>query len=374
MRKEKINSLKKIIKILNHENYKIIQYFPYSFSYLAIAKELENIVNFFLRKKHLLFYFSLFPSFYLLFLNRRIKILNKILLLNKLFDLKEVNKFFKKKDIKTFIKIGIIKKIKKKYQFNLSFIPYKNFIFIRDPHHIYEKWLDKKKSINKIWMGADSIIFLRFLNKYLKTNNFDKVLEIGSGSGIVINSISDKFNKCEAIDINKRAVEFTLINSKINNIKNLKVYKSNLYKRVKGRFDLIIANPWFVDLKKQGLEEAPGIVRYLDKYLLNSGKCLMIMNSYINIKKRSDTLEDFFSNLLKKKNFDINLYSNGYFYEFNRHKEYKKYNIDYAASYNVEIIINGSGMLKKFEAPFLRRMRDFFFLKILSLLKKMRTF
>ena len=101
MRKEKINSLKKIIKILNHENYKIIQYFPYSFSYLAIAKELENIVNFFLRKKHLLFYFSLFPSFYLLFLNRKIKILNKILLLNKLFDLKEVNKFFKKKDIKT---------------------------------------------------------------------------------------------------------------------------------------------------------------------------------------------------------------------------------------------------------------------------------
>ena len=62
-------------------------------------------------------------------------------------------------------------------------------------------------------MGADSAIFLKFLNQYLKKNYFKKVLEIGSGSGIVINSISDKFHKCEAIDLNNRAVEFTFINS-----------------------------------------------------------------------------------------------------------------------------------------------------------------
>ncbi len=368
MKRKNINSLKKVFKVLKNENYKKIQYFPVNFSYLAIAKEFENIINIFLRRKHLLFYFSLFPNFYLFFLNRRSRILRKIFLLNKLFNINELNEFFEDKYVKYLIKISLIKKVKGKYQSSFSFIPYKNFIFIREAYHVYKGWFDPKKSKNKIWMGADSVIFLKFLNQYLKKNYFKKVLEIGSGSGIVINSISDNFNKCEAIDLNVRAVEFTFINSTLNNIKNLKVYKSNLYKKVKGKFNLIIANPWFVDLKTGGLEEAPAIIKNLDKYLTHDGVCLMIMNSYI--KNNLDTVEDYFYGILKNKNYDINMYTNGLGYEFNRSKDYKKHNIDYFVSYNVEIKVRGSGNLQKFSAPIVRRIRDFIFLKVIKFFLK----
>ena len=39
---------------------------------------------------------------------------------------------------------------------------YKKFIYIRDQHQFYDGFFDPKKSRNKVWMGADSIIFLKF--------------------------------------------------------------------------------------------------------------------------------------------------------------------------------------------------------------------
>lgn len=366
MKKKNINSIKKIFKVLNSENYQTIQYYPANFSYLAFIKEFENLINTFFKKKHLIFYFSLIPSFYLIFLNKRVRILRKLFFLNKLFDKEDLKLFFDDNSIKDFIKKDLMKKVSGKYRVNYCFVPYKKFIYIRDQHQFYDGFFDPKKSRNKVWMGADSIIFLKFLNKYLEKNNFRKALEIGSGSGIVINSISNNFNKCEAIDLNNRAIKLTFINSVINNVKNLKVYKSNLFKKVKGKFNIIISNPWYVDLKKGGLEVAPSIIKDIDKYLEKGGVCLLIMNSYI--KKNLDPLEHYFYKVLKSKNYDINMYTNGCFYESNRSKEYKKYKVEHAVSYNVEIKTNGEGTLKIYKAPILRRIRDFTYLKIIKLL------
>ena len=83
------------------------------------------------------------------------------------------------------------------------------------------------------------------------------------------------------------------------------------------------------------------------------------MNSYK--KNKQDTLEKYFVNFLKESNFNVNLYTNGISYEFNRKSDYKKNNIDYMISYNVEIITNGSGILRKYDAPITRKIRDNFF-------------
>ena len=365
---EKSKILKKIIKRLKLDEYYKIQYNPTSFSFLSIVKEHENIINLLFRNKHLLFYFSLFPKFYYFLLDSKIKKLFKIFYLNDLLNYDELKSFLDNNSIKKSLKLGILKKKNDQYKFNISFIPYKNYIFIRDTHSIYESHFDPQKSKDNIWMGSDSIIFLNFLNNYLKKNYFNKILEIGSGSGIVINSISKRFKKCEALDFNMRAVEFTLLNSIINNISNIKVYRSNLFKNVKGKFDLIIANPWFVDLKKGGLEEAPGIIKNLDKYLNEDGACLLILNSYV--KKGNDTVLNYFLELLESKKYDVNLYTNGYGYETNRIKDYKKYKVDYYISYNVEIIKNGTGTLKKFEARYIRKIRDFTFINLIGFFRK----
>ena len=63
------NLLNSIIKILKKNNYNFIQYFPSSFSILAIVKEHENILNIFKKDKHLIFfiflYFRKFIDFFL---------------------------------------------------------------------------------------------------------------------------------------------------------------------------------------------------------------------------------------------------------------------------------------------------------------------
>ena len=78
MKINNINLFKKIVKILDKNNYQKIQYFPSNFSFLAVGKEFENILNIFLKKKHLLFYYSLFPKIYLIFLNNKTQLLRKI--------------------------------------------------------------------------------------------------------------------------------------------------------------------------------------------------------------------------------------------------------------------------------------------------------
>lgn len=360
----KINNLEykilfNIVKFLKKEEYQTIQYFPPKFNIFALIKEFENIQNLFFRKKHLLFYYSIFPKFYYFLLNKRIRNFLKVFYFNKLIKKEEIIKFIPKKHIKGALKFKIISKEKKNFRFNLSFIPYKNNIFLRDSHDSYTKFFDPKKIKNKkIWMGADSIMFLRFINKYLKKNSFNSVLEIGSGSGIVIGSISKNFEKCYAVDLNPKAVKLTSLNAKLNLIDNLQCLKSDLFQKVRNKFDLIISNPWFVDLKKGGLEQAPKIIEKLKKYLNKNGRCLLIMNSYK--KNGKDTLEKYFINFLKKNNFDVNLYTNGISYEFNRELDYKKNNIEYMISYNVEIITNGNGTLTKYDAPIARKIRDNF--------------
>ena len=80
MTNKEIKLFTKIIRILNNNDYQKIQYFPTSFSLLAAGKEIENILNIYLRNKHLLFYYSLFPKIYSIFLNKKLRLLRKVFL------------------------------------------------------------------------------------------------------------------------------------------------------------------------------------------------------------------------------------------------------------------------------------------------------
>lgn len=370
MSSSNFNLLNSIVKILKRNNYSLIQYIPLNFSFLAIAKEHENIFNLFKKNKHLIFYFSLFPKIYRFILNERQKIFLNIFFYNTPVRKELLIKFLSKDLFNKALKNNFLIKVKRKYVFKISFVPYKKLIFLRDSYNIYQSRFDPNKSGNSVWMGADSIMFLKFLKIFLKDKYFKRTIEIGSGTGVVINSISKKSKFCEAIDYNKKAVKYTSLNSKFNKIKNVKTYYSNLFSKVKGKFDLIIANPWFVDLKKGGLEEAPFIINKLDKHLSQEGYFLMILNSYI--KKDLDTAYSYFKKLSVQKKLDISIFVNGYSIETDRLYDYKKYGIDHYVSYNVIIKKNGSGLLKRYETSFYRKLRDYTFIKtykFLSLFK-----
>ena len=129
-----------------------------------------------------------------------------------------------------------------------------------------------------------------------------------------------------------------------------------------------MVNPWFIDLEKGGLEEAPEVMKGLEHYLSKDGLCLMLLNSYI--KQGRDTAYDYLKNFVKSTKYDLSLYTMGYNIETSRSKEYQKYGVDYCVLYNVIIKKNGKGTIKRYEASLLRKIRDFTFINAYRITKK----
>lgn len=71
------------------------------------------------------------------------------------------------------------------------------------------------------------------------------ILDLGCGYGPVGIAIAKSFPTSRVLmtDINKRAVQLTEMNIKLNNIKNAEVKHSNIYQNIDEKFDTIVVNP-----------------------------------------------------------------------------------------------------------------------------------
>jgi release factor glutamine methyltransferase len=70
-------------------------------------------------------------------------------------------------------------------------------------------------------------------------------LDLGTGTGFVAlaNAKLNKENRVLGIDINPVAVRNAELNAKMNNIRNAEFIVSDMFSKVKGRFDTIAFNP-----------------------------------------------------------------------------------------------------------------------------------
>ena len=77
----------------------------------------------------------------------------------------------------------------------------------------------------------------------------DRVLDVGTGSGVNAILAASRSSQVMAIDINPFAIRCARKNAKLNGVDSRIIFKkSNVFKNVNGRFDLIIFNPpfrWF---------------------------------------------------------------------------------------------------------------------------------
>ena len=368
-----VDLLKKIIDVLKTYNYKKIQFIPLEQSFLAIVKEHENFLNLFFQKKHLLYYYSLFPALYRLWLSKKLCLCLDICFLNKKVTKNELLKIFSEELINEAIANNIIVEVNSSYQLSLSFLPYDNYIILREVNSNYDLFYSDPEKMghpefdNSVWVGADSIMYTRQLKKLLNKKTFNRGIEVGSGTGILSIAGSNFTKEFHAIDYNERAVAYTKLNININNSLNIKSYFSDMFKNVSGKFDLILAAPWFVDLEKSGLEEVPFILEGLDKYLDDEGVCLMTLNSYV--KNGVDENIEFIKAFIKKNNYSFELHRMGYQIERERFKDWKKHNIDYVASF-FAVIKKDKSFLKIHDVSIFRKIRDFTFIFLYKALNR----
>ena len=126
--------------------------------------------------------------------------------------------------------------------------------------------------------------------KYIK-NNFNKevkILDIGTGSGAIAISLKKLLNaQIDAVDISSEALKIAKQNAKTNNVE-INFYKSDIYSKVKDKYDVIVSNPPYISYdekiedvvknnepsialfaKNNGLEFYQKIIKEAKKYINN---------------------------------------------------------------------------------------------------------
>ncbi len=170
----------------------------------------------------------------------------------------------------------------------------------------------------------DSFLMLEAIRHIAKKGM--KVLDLGTGSGILAFEAAKIAKHIDAVDINRSALEFVKEQIKALNFKNINVFKSNLFSNVKGKYDLILFNPPYLPegnekleawLRnsiiggKQGNEIIIKFLKQAKNFLTKHGKILFCCSSLSNKEAIEKILkeEDYnFDIIARKKLFFEELY------------------------------------------------------------------
>jgi len=143
------------------------------------------------------------------------------------------------------------------------------------------------------------------LLKYLTVSeNMKSVLDLGCGYGVVGIYMNKKYNvNVDMIDINKRAIELSLLNVKLNNAQ-ANVFQSDGFSNVTNKYDLIISNPPI----RAGKELIYKFFEDSVNYLNESGELYVVINKKhgaLSAIKKLETLFKIVTIVDKKKGFYV---------------------------------------------------------------------
>jgi len=159
-----------------------------------------------------------------------------------------------------------------------------------------------------------------------------KILDIFAGSGCIGIAVlkNIKNSRVDFADIDKRAIEQIKINLKLSRIspKRYKIYQSNLFEKLKGKYNYIFANPPYA-AKEKLKEVQPSVLRYEPRRAILGGKKgLLYIRKFLKEAKKfmkpdgtiyfefDPEQKNEISNILRKEN-----YKNFKFFK----DEFKKY-------------------------------------------------
>jgi methylase of polypeptide subunit release factors len=104
-----------------------------------------------------------------------------------------------------------------------------------------------------VFFGPDTYRFARAIRQYLKINparrSIRRALDVGCGSGVGGATIAKNMECGEVVmtDVNGVALHFAQLNVADAGLNNVRTVRSDLFENVQGEFDLIIANPPYLN-------------------------------------------------------------------------------------------------------------------------------
>lgn len=125
-----------------------------------------------------------------------------------------------------------------------------------------------------------------------------KVLDFGCGYGPIGIYIAKTTNsEVHMIDINRRVLGLARKNVSLNHV-NVNIYESNIYEKVKEKFDFIISNPPI----RVGKEILYKILFQAKDYLNTNGELWIVINKDQGAKSVAKDLEkEYFVDIVNKK-------------------------------------------------------------------------
>jgi release factor glutamine methyltransferase len=162
--------------------------------------------------------------------------------------------------------------------------------------------LDKKLYLYPNVFDPRHIFTTKFFAKNLAIKMTDKVLDVGTGTGVLAIFAAEKAKRVVAVDINPFAVKCAEDNVRLNKLgSKVKVVRSDLFSNIKGKFDLIIFNPPYLRGKpKRQIEYAwyekdnnviNNFLKQAKKHLNKNGKILLLYSTIAEKKKLEKTIK-----------------------------------------------------------------------------------
>jgi|SRR5579872_6585211 len=153
----------------------------------------------------------------------------------------------------------------------------------------------------------------------------DRVLDVGTGSGINAILAASKSSNVTAIDINPIAIKSATYNAKLNGVgSRITFKKSDVFQNVRGKFDLIIFNPpfrWFrprdlleVSVADENFAALTSFFRNVKSHLADEGRILLFYGDTGDMR--------YLKFLIKKSGYKAHVLSRFYLWRYGRKWNY----------------------------------------------------
>ena len=132
----------------------------------------------------------------------------------------------------------------------------------------------------------------------------ERALDVGTGTGLIALLMAKKARYVLGVDINPKAVELARKNARLNGIKNVEFKVSDLFERVRGKFDVITFNAPYLPGRpeepidfalvggERGREVIDRFIAEVPDYLSAEGRVYLVQSSITGIEETLKRFED----------------------------------------------------------------------------------